>query len=113
MPQITAFSSSSRISNPILKAAPQQVFTGGFVYGDIVKIDKHYQDPINGGAGAVSGQRGIVVGQAPSAADRLIVSTNTERLEVAVQELKLLKGMPRWTSVSSPPLKDGRSYVPK
>ena len=114
-PQMTA--SASRISNPILMAAPQQIFPGGFVYGDIVRIDSqhhHQQDHLIAAGGTVSGQRGIVVGQAPSSADRLIVSTNMERLEVAVQELKLLKGMPRWTSnVASPPLPDGRCHLPK
>lgn len=112
-PQMAA--SASHISNPILKAAPQQIFPGGFVYGDIVRIDsQHHQDHFTGADGTLSGQRGIVVGQAPSASDRLIVSINTERLEVAVQELKLLKGMPRWTSkVASPPLPDGRCHLPK
>ena len=108
-PQMTAL----RISNPVLQAAPQQVFSGGFVYGDIVRID-NYNHLLPSSPQGTSGQRGIVVGQSPSAADRVVVSTNMERLEVAVQELTLLKGMPRWTStVASPPLKDGRSYVPK
>ena len=94
------------ISETVLQAAPQQVFTGGFVYGDIVCIENNAQSG--------SSRRGMVVGQAASSENRLIVSINMERLEVGVQELKLVKGMPRWgKAVASLPLPDGRTHLPK
>lgn len=124
-PEPSVFAS---FSDDVLHAAPQNELPGGFVYGDVVEV--------HGVA-----QRAMVLQSAPPSTDdmlllspglpeglarprdRLIVQTNDlQRLEVEVDQLTLVKGMPRWkpktataaSAILSPPSKppDGRSNLP-
>lgn len=102
-PESSVFSS---FPDEVLLAAPQTQLPGGFVYGDVVLL----QGP---------SRRAMVVGSTVKAndydEDRLVVSLNMERLEVSVEDLKLVKSMPRWNTTEglvSPPITSGRSHLP-
>jgi hypothetical protein len=111
----------SGISLEILQVVPQQVFPGGFVYGDVVSFAALTNGPR---------VRAIVIGafietETNDNFHGLVVKTSAmENHVLAPADLTLVQEMPRWNSwggmhaapsvveSANPPL-DGRSHVPK